>query len=91
MIRVGIILGYRIAYNYEKHLESWKKGEAHAVQLAGNPEEVWMVGDNPVADVGGAEAVGIKAILVRKQKAEPVRYYSPDLRGVIKHIVPSLI
>ena len=63
----------------------------HAVQLAGNPEEVWMVGDNPAADVRGAEAAGIKAILVRKQDAEPTRYYSPDLRGVIRHIVPSLL
>lgn len=28
-------------------------------------QDVWMVGDNPVADVAGAEAVGIPAILVR--------------------------
>ena len=29
MIRVGVILGYRIAYNYIKQLEAWEKGEAH--------------------------------------------------------------
>lgn len=63
----------------------------YAVQLAGNPEEVWMVGDNPVADVRGAEAVGIKAVLVRSPEGESVKCYSPDLKGVIKHIAPSLV
>ncbi|HBR01450.1 MAG TPA: HAD family hydrolase, partial [Ruminiclostridium sp.] len=38
----------------------------YALELTGHPEELWMVGDNIVADVGGAEAVGMKAILVRK-------------------------
>jgi len=37
----------------------------HALQFAGNPPRRWMVGDNPVADVEGAEAAGIPAILVR--------------------------
>lgn len=35
-----------------------------------NPEDaVWMVGDNPVADVAGAERVGIAALLVRNNPA----------------------
>lgn len=38
---------------------------AAALAAAGDPDEVWMVGDNPVADVAGAEAAGIRAILVR--------------------------
>ncbi len=47
---------------YEKpHPEAY----AAARRAAGDPDEVWMVGDNPVADVEGAEAVGIAAILVR--------------------------
>ena len=33
--------------------------------LSGNPQQVWMVGDNQQADVGGAHAVGIPAILVQ--------------------------
>lgn len=43
--------------------------EAYAIGLraAGEPDEVWMVGDNIVADVQGAEAVGIPAILVRRE------------------------
>lgn len=55
-----------------------------AFELAGNPETVLMVGDNLKADVRGAEAVGIKAILVRKLVNEPVKYFSPDLKGIIK-------
>ena len=30
-----------------------------------NPAVVWMIGDNPEADIAGAEASGIPAILVR--------------------------
>jgi putative hydrolase of the HAD superfamily len=37
----------------------------HALAELGEPERVWMVGDNPCADVAGAEAVGIPAVLVR--------------------------
>ena len=33
--------------------------------LSGNPQQVWMVGDNQQADVDGAHAVGIPAILVQ--------------------------
>ena len=36
-----------------------------ALERCGQPSEAWMVGDNPEADVAGAEAVGIPAILVR--------------------------
>ena len=41
--------------------------EAFRIALAGcgNPAEVWMVGDNPHADVEGAESAGLRAILVR--------------------------
>jgi len=38
---------------------------ALALELIGHPGRMWMVGDNPVADVAGAEAVGIPAVLVR--------------------------
>ena len=46
---------------------------------AGGPK--WMIGDNLVADVRGAEAMGLPAILVRKPGAD-VRYYAPDLTQV---------
>lgn len=45
------------------------------------PGEVWMVGDNVVADVLGAEAAGIPAILVRRPDPRAARY-SDSLAGV---------
>lgn len=60
-----------------------------AIELADNPQEAWMVGDNLMADVRGAEAVGMKAILVRKLVNESVNYFSLDLKGTIKFIDPS--
>jgi putative hydrolase of the HAD superfamily len=50
------------ATGYEKpHPEAFRR----ALTAAGEPQTVWMLGDNPVADVAGAEALGIPAILVR--------------------------
>lgn len=49
---------------YEKpHPEAFTIG----LRVAGDPDEVWMVGDNLIADVRGAEALGIPAILVRRE------------------------
>ena len=38
------------------------------------PAEAWMVGDNVVADVLGAEAVGLPAVLVRRPDPRATRY-----------------
>jgi putative hydrolase of the HAD superfamily len=38
-----------------------------------DPAEVWMIGDNVEADVVGAEAVGIRAILVRREDGRAKR------------------
>ena len=38
-----------------------------ALRALGEPADVWMVGDNPQADVAGAEALGIPAILVARE------------------------
>jgi putative hydrolase of the HAD superfamily len=45
------------------------------------PAEAWMVGDNVVADVLGAEAVGISAVLVRRPDPRAERY-ADSLAGV---------
>ncbi|HWD61814.1 MAG TPA: HAD-IA family hydrolase [Humibacter sp.] len=37
---------------------------AHALDAFGHPDDVWLIGDNPVADVEGATAAGIRAVLV---------------------------
>lgn len=44
-----------------------------ALEKAGNPEVCYMVGDNPITDVKGAQAVGMKTILVHRksEEAEP--------------------
>lgn len=46
------------------------------------PTRVWMVGDNPVADIQGAEAAGIPAILVRRPHAS-VQRYAADLFALV--------
>ncbi len=45
------------------------------------PAEAWMVGDNVVADVLGAEAVGLPAVLVRRPDRRAARY-ADSLHGV---------
>lgn len=47
------------------------------------PEKIWMIGDNPKADVRGAETAGIPAILVRGSPDEAERHCR-DLLGVAK-------
>jgi putative hydrolase of the HAD superfamily len=55
-----------------------------ALAALGEPSSVWMVGDNPRADVEGAEALGIPAILLAREgdaragEAE-VKRRAPDL------------
>ncbi|HZT83984.1 MAG TPA: HAD family hydrolase [Gaiellaceae bacterium] len=46
-----------------------------------HPAEAWMVGDNVVADVLGAEAVGLPAVLVRRPDPRAARY-ADSLGGV---------
>lgn len=60
-----------------------------ALEVAGRPDCVWMVGDNVVADVLGAEDVGIPGILVRKEDAR-ARRRCEDLRAVADVVVGSL-
>jgi len=52
----------------------------------GKPREVWMVGDNPAADVAGAEAVGFHAILVRT-RPNGVRHHAAGLMDAARIIL----
>ena len=45
------------------------------------PAEAWMIGDNVVADVLGAEELGIPAVLVRRPDPRAARY-ADSLHGV---------
>lgn len=57
-----------------------------ALASSGNPEKVWMVGDNIVSDIKGAEAVGISSILVHVPRPEDIKYYAANLIDVVKII-----
>lgn len=70
-----IVEGLRLAQLVDEVLSSavtgYEKPNPKAFDIgreaAADPDELWMVGDNPEADVRGAEAVGIPAILVRSE------------------------
>ena len=51
------------------HEKPHPRAFAAALDALGRPERVVMVGDNPVADVEGARAVGLPALLVRDEPA----------------------
>jgi putative hydrolase of the HAD superfamily len=59
-----------------------------ALKLAGNPEITWMVGDSMDADVRGAEAVGIKSILVRSPRDPEAAIYAKSLLEAVYIIDP---
>ena len=66
---------------YEKpHPEAFRL----ALAACGNPRQAWMVGDNPHADIEGAEAVGLPAILVRS--AGSARRRAAGLEGAVAMI-----
>ncbi len=71
---------------YEKpHPEAFTFAlRAVGLEAAGDPDEIWMVGDDPVADVQGAEDVGIPAILVRREG--DCERQCEDLRGVVEFL-----
>jgi putative hydrolase of the HAD superfamily len=61
-----------------------------ALSLTDDPEMVWMIGDNYLADVKGAEALGISAILVRALNNYDTKYSASDLNEAISVIVKYL-
>ena len=62
-----------------------------ALALAGaSPEETWHVGDDVVADAGGATALGITALLVDRDgslEAPPGVLVVPDLAGLALRLI----
>lgn len=65
---------------YEKpHPQAFHNAQAWMTE----PEVVWMIGDNYKADVQGAEAQGIPAILARTTHPD-ARYRCEDLAGVVE-------
>lgn len=65
---------------YEKpHPQAFR---AALAALAG-PRRVWMIGDNPVADIGGAAAAGIDAILVRAADPGDAAHHAAGLDALL--------
>lgn len=42
-----------------------------ALASSGRPDRVWMVGDNPIADMAGAARVGIPGVLIQQMPRSP--------------------
>ncbi|MEE1823883.1 HAD hydrolase-like protein [Streptomyces sp. BE20] len=69
------------ATGYEKpHLEAFRRARA-----AAGPGLLWMVGDNPYADVAGAQAAGINAIWVQRPYTGGIPDLSAAARVVLEH------
>ncbi|OPA77747.1 hypothetical protein BVG16_15040 [Paenibacillus selenitireducens] len=60
-----------------------------ALRQAGEPEQVWMIGDNIVADVLGAQSVGIPSILVRHSDPRAAHQFQ-DFYGVLTFLRDSI-
>jgi putative hydrolase of the HAD superfamily len=58
-----------------------------AVRRVEAPGEAWMVGDNPTADIAGARAVGIPAILVRNPDTRAGKHAT--LHDAVERIIES--
>ncbi|HOU12369.1 MAG TPA: HAD family hydrolase [Anaerolineae bacterium] len=56
-----------------------------ALETLPDVESVWMIGDNVTADVQGAEAVGLPAILVRRQHPQ-ARYCCETLYAISAYL-----
>ena len=68
--RVALEAAPSAVTGYEKpHPEAFRL----VLRRFGEPRERWMVGDNPHADVAGAQALGIPAVLVRTEADAPLR------------------
>ncbi|GAA3665742.1 HAD family hydrolase [Microbacterium marinilacus] len=55
----------------------------HALRVADAGDDVWMIGDNPIADVAGAEAAGIRALLADGAYADAVGL---TVRDAARHV-----
>jgi len=63
---------------YEKpHPEAFRQALGHTP-----PERACMIGDNPVADVAGAEGIGMRTILVRHPDAD-----YPDVLSAVSQVL----
>ena len=76
----------RVAHVFNSAETGYEKPHPRAFQIAletlTDVKTAWMIGDNVVADVQGAEAVGLPAILVRRHHPQ-ARYTCETLYGIL--------
>jgi putative hydrolase of the HAD superfamily len=67
MEKLGV--GQHFEHIINSSLAGWEKPNPKIFEIAlekiGHADRIWMIGDNPTADIEGARAVGIPGILVR--------------------------
>ena len=59
---------------------------AHALVQAGQPEICYMIGDNPVADIRGGQAAGMKTVLVHHED-----HFTEDRNCLTLSEIPALL
>ena len=59
---------------------------AHGMALAGPGARCLMVGDNPVADIQGAQGAGLDAALVHRLQPSTADYQAETLLGLLEQI-----
>ena len=77
----GVILSSQVGYE-KPHPALFR----HALQLAGHPTHCYMIGDNPVADVQGANSVGMPAFLVHRSTSFPADFHCASLADIPAHL-----
>ena len=60
-----------------------------ALSALSNPERIWMVGDDLIPDVSGAESLGIPAILVHNTQSFNTKYQASTLLDALKIITST--
>ena len=94
-ILVGLGLGGRFEAVLSSAVTGFEKPDPRAFALAlasaGQPGAAWMIGDNPVADVGGAVAAGLRAILVRTSPPDPGIRHAAGLADIAAMVAGSTV
>ncbi len=56
---------------------------AYALARANHPENAYMIGDNPIADIKGGNAAGLKTVLVHREDSDEANYICKTLTELL--------
>jgi len=57
-----------------------------AMQAAGNPDRCFMIGDNPIADIQGAKAMGMETVLVHRPGPYEADHHCDTLEEILSFL-----